>query len=274
MSMQENVDYKLVLKKNEYDKTIIDVEGIKIGGKDLVFIAGPCAVESEQQINDIAKEIKDSKAQMLRGGAYKLRTSPYSFQGLHEQGLLLLNNFSLKYDLPVVSEITSEQEIDDFVKYVDIIQVGARNMQNYELLKKLGKLKKPILLKRGMACTIDELLCAAEYILLQGNPNVILCERGIKTFETQTRNTLDLSAVPILKKLTHLPIIVDPSHATGRADIVKEMSLAAIACGADGLLIEVNDNSKDALSDGNQAIDSKTLKEIINKANKIKEIIE
>ena len=271
--MENFDDLKLVLKKNNDDKTIIDVNGVKIGGNDLVFIAGPCAVESKTQLKNIALSVKNAKANILRGGSFKLRTSPYSFQGLHEFALSYLKEVKEELNMPVISEITTIEAIDEFIKNVDIIQVGARNMQNYELLKALGKVNKPILLKRGMANTIKEWLFAAEYILANGNNNVILCERGIRTFETETRNTLDLSAVSIIKKISHLPIIVDPSHATGRSDLVYDMSLAAIASGADGLIIEVNDNPSTALSDGMQAISSTTLKDIIIKANKIKEII-
>jgi len=265
--------YKLVLKKKDDDKTIIDVNGIKIGGEKLTFIAGPCSVEAKPQLSKITKNVLDSGANMIRGGTYKLRTSPYTFQGLGKNGLNILNEIRKEFKVPVVSEITSIDNLDEYIKNVDIIQVGARNMFNYELLKELGKVNKPILLKRGMSATIDEFLNAAEYILSNGNKNVILCERGIRTFEDATRNTLDLSAVSILKKVTHLPVIVDPSHATGKASLVKDMSLAAIAAGADGLIIEVSDTPDKALSDAYQAITSEELKEIIIKSVLIKDII-
>ena len=219
-----------------------------------MVIAGACSVESLDQIEEIARVCKKSGADILRGGAYKPRTSPYFFQGLGEVGLKYLHEAGKKYNMPVVSEITSEDDVKLFEKYVDIIQVGARNMQNFALLKKLGKVNKPILLKRGMAASIEELLMAAEYIVSNGNPNVILCERGIKTFEKSTRNTLDLSAIPVLKKLTHLPVIVDPSHATGKKEYVLPMSLASIAAGADGLLLEVHNNPLTAKSDASQAL--------------------
>ncbi|MDZ4994711.1 3-deoxy-7-phosphoheptulonate synthase [Clostridium perfringens] len=236
------------------DNTIIDVLGNKIGGKKIALIAGPCSVESEEQITEIAKEVKELGASFLRGGAFKPRTSPYSFQGLELEGLELLKKAKEKTGLPIVTEIMSTNMIEKFVQDVDVIQVGARNMQNFDLLKELGKTNKPILLKRGLSATIEELIMSAEYIMAGGNENVILCERGIRTFETYTRNTLDLSAIPAIKKLSHLPVIVDPSHATGKAWMVEPLSKAAIAVGADGLIIEVHNDPANALCDGQQSV--------------------
>lgn len=245
--------YKKANRKMHPEDTVVDVNGIKIGGGHFQVIAGPCSVESKEQMEEVASDVKASGATLLRGGAFKPRTSPYSFQGLHENGLALLLNAGKTTKLPVVTEIMDSSHIDLF-KDVDVIQVGARNMQNFELLKEVGKMSKPILLKRGLANTIDELLMSAEYIMASGNENVILCERGIRTFETRTRNTLDLSAVPVLKKLTHLPIVVDPSHAMGYAHLVKPMAMAATVAGADGLMIEVHNNPAKALCDGPQSL--------------------
>ena len=236
-----------------YD-TIVDVCGRKIGQGYFVVIAGPCSVESEEQIVEIAKQVKKAGATFLRGGAYKPRTSPYSFQGLGLEGLNYLKIAKQETGLPIVSEIMSTDVLDRFMEDVDIIQVGARNMQNFVLLRELGRTRKPILLKRGLSATIEEWLMSAEYILSEGNDNVILCERGIRTFETFTRNTLDLSAVLAVKKLSHLPIIVDPSHGTGKAWMVGSMAKAALTLGADGVIIEVHNNPKYALSDGEQSI--------------------
>ena len=236
------------------DPSIIDVNGIKIGGEKIAMIAGPCSVESEEQILEVAESVKNSGAQFLRGGAFKPRTSPYSFQGLKYNGLDLLKLARKNTGLPIVTEIMSPYDVERFNEDVDIIQVGARNMQNFDLLKELGKINKPILLKRGLSATIEELLMSAEYIMAEGNENVILCERGIRTFETYTRNTLDLSAIPAIKKLSHLPVIVDPSHATGKWWMVEPLSKAAIAIGADGLIIEVHNNPEKALCDGAQSI--------------------
>ena len=246
--------YKLVSREFKKENTIVSIKGVEIGGEKIVIMAGPCAVESREQILSIASSLKLAGVDVLRGGAYKMRTSPYSFQGLGAEALKYLKDASEEYLLPTVCEIVSVNDLEEYLDKCDIIQVGARNMQNFDLLKALGKVNKPILLKRGMAASIDELLMAAEYIVSNGNPNVILCERGIKTFEKTTRNTLDLSAVPVLKKLTHLPVIVDPSHATGKKEYVMPMSLAAIACGADGLLLEVHNNPLYAKSDASQAL--------------------
>ena len=245
--------YKNANRKFHPDDTIIDVKGRKIGEGYMDVIAGPCSVESEEQICEIARRVKTAGASFLRGGAFKPRTSPYAFQGLRAEGIELLTEARAKTGLPIVTEIMSLQHLDLF-NDVDIIQVGARNMQNFELLKELGHSKKPILLKRGLANTIEELLMSAEYITAGGNNQVILCERGIRTFETMTRNTLDISAVPILKKATHFPVVIDPSHASGISSLVLPLSLAAVACGADGLIIEVHNDPKNALSDGAQSL--------------------
>lgn len=245
--------FKNVNRRLHDARLAVDVDGIKIGGGNFQIIAGPCSVESEEQVCHIAECVKKSGAALLRGGAFKPRTSPYSFQGLKGDGLKLLLKAKEKTGLPIVSEIMNTVHIPMF-EDVDLIQVGARNMQNFELLKELGKTNKPILLKRGLANTIDELLMSAEYIMAGGNENVILCERGIRTFETRTRNTLDLSAIPVLKKLTHLPVIVDPSHALGCSNLVKPMAMAATIAGADGLMIEVHDAPSKALCDGPQSL--------------------
>ena len=236
------------------EPTIVDVNGSKIGGNKLAMIAGPCSVETEEQIVSIAEDVKKIGANFLRGGAFKPRTSPYSFQGLKYHGLELLKIAKEKTGLPIVTELMSPYDIEKFVEDVDVIQVGARNMQNFELLKELGKTKTPILLKRGLSATIEEWLMSAEYIMAGGNENVILCERGIRTYETYTRNTLDLSAVPAIKKLSHLPIIIDPSHATGKWWMVDPLAKAAVAVGCDGLIIEVHNNPDAAWCDGQQSI--------------------
>ncbi len=245
--------YKSANRKFHPDDTVITVGNAKIGGGNFSIIAGPCSVESEEQLCDIAESVKKSGAAMMRGGAFKPRTSPYAFQGLREKGIELLLKAKEKTGLPIVTEIMDISHLPLF-ENVDVIQVGARNMQNFELLKELGRLDKPILLKRGLSSTLSELLMSAEYIMAGGNNKVILCERGIRTFETATRNTLDLSCIPLLKKMTHLPIIVDPSHATGISALVKPMAIAAAAAGADGLIIEVHNDPVHALCDGNQSL--------------------
>ena len=246
--------YKKANRKFHPDNTVIELPtGQKIGDGSLCIMAGPCSVETEEQINYVARRVKAAGASFLRGGAFKPRTSPYSFQGLKAEGLDLLKGARKETGLPIVTEIMRTSHIDMF-ESVDIIQVGARNMQNFELLKELGKINKPILLKRGLSSTIEEWIMSAEYIMAGGNEQVILCERGIRTYETATRNTLDLSAVPIIKKLSHLPVIADPSHATGKSWLVEQMSLAAVAAGADGLMIEVHNDPKHALSDGAQSL--------------------
>ncbi len=251
------------------DDTVIEVRDLKIGGGELTVIAGPCSVESREHILKIAGEIKDAGACILRGGAFKPRTSPYNFQGLGEEGLHFLADAGKAFDMPVISEITGVSQIGLFGD-VDIIQVGARNMQNFELLREVGRLGKPVLIKRGFSNTLRELIFAADYVMNEGNPNVILCERGIRTFETYTRNTLDLSAVPVLKKLTHLPVIVDPSHATGRSEFVEPMVLAAVAAGADGIMIEVHDDPAHSLTDGRQAIDPEAFRKLVSRAKAVK----
>ena len=256
--------YKNANRKFHLDDTIINVGGKKVGNGSLQVIAGPCSVESEEQIITTAIAVKEAGATMLRGGAFKPRTSPYAFQGLRADGIELLLEAKKVTGLPIVTEIMSLAHLDLFAD-VDIIQVGARNMQNFELLKELGHSDKPILLKRGLANTIEELLMSAEYIMAGGNDNVILCERGIRTFETMTRNTLDISAVPLLKQLSHLPVVVDPSHATGMTKLVEPLSLASMVCGADALIIEVHNDPKNALSDGAQSLTPAQFDEIMNK---------
>ena len=254
------------------DDSIINVNGTLIGGGNLGVMAGPCSVESEEQIVEVARAVKNSGANFLRGGAFKPRTSPYSFQGLELEGLRLLEIAKKETGLNIVTEIMSTDYIDEFVDRVDVIQVGARNMQNFDLLKQLGKTNKPILLKRGIAATIEEWLMSAEYIMAGGNENVILCERGIRTYENYTRNTLDLSAIPVVKRLSHLPIIVDPSHAAGHWYLVEPLAKAAIAVGADGLMIEVHNNPQCALSDGQQSIKPAAFDELMKKVKVIAEM--
>lgn len=264
--------FKKANRKFHPDDTIVDVSGVKIGGGNFALIAGPCSVESKEQIIEIAKAVKASGAKLLRGGAFKPRTSPYDFQGLKAEGLELLLEAKKATGMPIVTEIMSPDHIPLF-ENVDLIQVGARNMQNFELLKALGKLDKPILLKRGLANTMKEFLMSAEYIMAGGNERVILCERGIRTYETYTRNTLDLSAVPMLHELTHLPVIVDPSHATGIARMVKPMAMAAAACGSDGIMIEVHNNPSKALCDGAQSLTPEQFADVAERVSKIREVI-
>ena len=251
----ENPKYIKASRKFHQDNTIIKIDKETIvGDKDLMIIAGPCSVESYEQLIEIAKRVKKAGAKYLRGGVFKPRTSPYDFQGLGYDGLEIFKRVREETGLKIVTEIMSVDDIELFEKEVDVIQVGSRNMQNFDLLKRLGKTKKPILLKRGLASTIEEWLLAAEYIMNEGNPNVILCERGIRTYETTTRNTLDISAIPLIKKVSHLPIIVDPSHAAGIRWMIEPLSKAAVAAGADGLIIEVHNNPDKALSDGAQSV--------------------
>ena len=262
--------YKKANRKFHPDDTVITLSnGTKIGDGSLTLMAGPCSVESAEQVTEIAKAVKASGANVLRGGAFKPRTSPYSFQGLKAEGLELLLKAKEETGLPIVTEIMSESDIDLF-KDVDIIQVGARNMQNFTLLKKLGKLDKPILLKRGLCATIEEWLMSAEYIMAEGNEKVILCERGIRTYEKYTRNTLELSAIPIVKSLSHLPVVVDPSHATGMNWLVEPLAMAAVACGADGLIIEVHNDPPHALCDGAQSLTPEEFDSVVKKVNRIK----
>ncbi|WP_167956622.1 3-deoxy-7-phosphoheptulonate synthase [Anaerosporobacter faecicola] len=246
--------YKLANKKFHPEPSIVTVGNVEIGGSDLVIMSGPCAIESHDQVLETAFAIKKAGAKILRGGAYKPRTSPYSFQGLEEEGLRFMKEAREATGLPVICEVTSLEAVENAVKYVDMLQIGARNMQNFYLLKEVGKTGMPILLKRGLAATIDEWLNASEYIMAEGNSNVVLCERGIRTFETASRNTLDISAVPVIKEKSHLPIIVDPSHATGVRNYVKPLAKCAVAVGADGLMIETHPNPATALSDGPQSL--------------------
>lgn len=265
--------YKQANRKFHPKDTIIEVSNAKIGGGHFAMIAGPCSVESEEQIIEVAQAVKASGADILRGGAFKPRTSPYAFQGMKGEGIQLLLKAKEATGLPIVTEIMNISTLDLFAD-VDIIQVGARNMQNFDLLKELGKTNKPILLKRGLANTLQELLMSAEYIMSEGNEQIILCERGIRTFETATRNTLDLAAVPVLHGLSHLPVVVDPSHATGKAGLVAPMAFAAAACGADGIMIEVHNNPSCALCDGSQSLTPPQFDELNKQVRKIREVVE
>lgn len=255
--------YKLSNKKFHPEPSIIQVGDLEIGGKEIIVMAGPCAIESKEQLMASAEAVKNAGGQMLRGGAYKPRTSPYAFQGLEEEGLRYMADAKSETGLMTVCEVTSIVAVETAVKYVDCLQVGARNMQNYELLKAIGKTQMPVLLKRGLSATIDEWLNAAEYIMSEGNENVILCERGIRTFETATRNTLDISAVPVLKSKSHLPVVVDPSHASGVLEYIPSLAAAAIAAGADGLMIEVHPDPAQALSDGPQSLTPEAFKKLM-----------
>lgn len=254
--------FKLANRKLHPEDTVIDIAGRKFGGENFQFIAGPCSVESEEQVINIAQAVKEAGAGLLRGGAFKPRTSPYAFQGLRDEGINILVKAKKETGMPIVTEIMSEKHIDLFTD-VDVVQIGARNMQNFELIKEVGKMGKPVLLKRGLANTIQEWLMGAEYLMSEGCKEVILCERGIRTFEPYTRNTLDLSAIPVIKELTHLPIIVDPSHASGMSRLVKPMSLASVGAGADGLIIEVHNNPQRALCDGAQSLKPEQFKEVV-----------
>ena len=265
--------FKNANRKFHPEDTVIKIGDSLIGGGNFAMIAGPCSIESKEQILEVAEKVKISGATMLRGGAFKPRTSPYDFQGMREDGLELLVKAKEYTGLPIVTEIMDANHIPLF-EDIDVIQVGARNMQNFELLKELGKIDKPILLKRGLANTIKEWLMSAEYIMAGGNEKVILCERGIRTFETYTRNTLDLSAIPVVKRLSHLPIIVDPSHATGSYKLVKPMALAAAAAGADGLMIEVHNNPAKALCDGAQSLNPEEFADVVKKVRKILEVVD
>lgn len=257
--------YKLASSEIKKEKTVIKVGEARIGGKGICVMAGPCSVESERQILETARAIKKMGGQILRGGAFKPRTSPYDFQGLEEKGLKLLAKAREETGLPVITEVLNQKDVSLVAKYADILQVGARNVQNFSLLKELGGCEKPVFLKRGMSTTIKEWLLSAEYIITGGNPNVILCERGIRTFETATRNTLDLNAIPVLRKETHLPVIVDPSHGTGHWDYVIPMAMAGIAAGADGVMVEVHPCPEEALSDGGQSLTFARFEELMSK---------
>ena len=256
--------YKLVNKEFRPDRTIVKVNGVSIGGDEFVVMAGPCAVESRDQILSTAAAVKEAGARVLRGGAFKPRTSPYSFQGLGEEGLKLLTEAKTETGLPIVTEVTSPELVGMVSRYADILQVGARNMQNYALLEAVGKVRKPVLLKRGLMSTIEELLLAAEYILSNGNQQVLLCERGIRSFEKATRNTLDISAVPVIKQSSHLPVIVDPSHSTGHREYVPAAARAAVAAGADGIIVEVHPSPENAMSDGIQSLSFEEFQEMMN----------
>ena len=266
--------YKLAARELHPEGSTVRVGDVEIGAKRLVVMAGPCAIESAEQIQGAAKAVKAAGANMLRGGAFKPRTSPYSFQGMEHDGLILLEKAGRSVGLPVVTEVMDPHDIDRIAEHADMLQVGARNAQNFSLLRRLGKVNKPILLKRGMSSKLDEFLMAAEYILSAGNPNVVLCERGIRTFETATRNTLDLNAVPVLKEWTHLPVIVDPSHGTGAWSLVTPMALAAVAAGADGLMIEVHPEPDKALSDGPQQLRPARFEELMHLLRRVAQAID
>ncbi|MZI83052.1 3-deoxy-7-phosphoheptulonate synthase [Clostridium butyricum] len=270
MKIQE--PFKKVNKIFKAENTVVNVEGSVVGGRRLGIIAGPCSVESEEQVVEVAKRVKAAGANFLRGGAFKPRTSPYSFQGLELEGLKFLKTAKKETGLPIVTELMSTEYLDTFVEDVDVIQIGARNMQNFDLLKQVGRTNKPVLLKRGLSATIEEWLMSAEYIMSGGNENVILCERGIRTFETITRNTLDLQAIPVIKRLSHLPIIVDPSHAGGYDYLVEPMAKAAIMSGADGLMIEVHNDPSNALSDGQQSLTPDKFDVLMNKVKALADI--
>lgn len=265
--------FKLASREFRPDGSIINVGGVEVGGEKVVVIAGPCAVEGRDLLLQTAKEVKAAGAHLLRGGAFKPRTSPYSFQGLGEEGLRYLAEAREETGLPIVTELMDTREASLVFEYADLVQIGARNMQNFKLLKEVGTHRKPVLLKRGMSATLKELLLAAEYIMSEGNYHVILCERGIRTFEDATRNTLDLSAVPLIKQLSHLPVIVDPSHGTGKWDLVPPMALAAVAAGADGIMVEVHPRPEEALSDGPQALLPKTFTKLMGDLRRVAEAI-
>lgn len=262
-------NFKLASRQTKASDTVIDVKGVKIGGDELLIIAGPCSIESREQLEACAIVAKEHGAKALRGGAYKPRTSPYEFQGMGVDGLKLLAEIGAKYELVTVSEVMDASQLEVASKYIDVIQIGARNMQNYSLLNELGKIKNPILLKRGFAATYHELLMAAEYIMLSGNPNVILCERGIRTIETFTRNTLDLNAIPALQQLTHLPVIADPSHGTGVRSLVLPMARASVAAGAHGIVVEMHPHPDQSISDAKQTISFETFADLCKQVNLI-----
>jgi len=266
--------YKLASRETKHEDTIIDLgDGVKVGGKKIAMMAGPCAVENEAQMETAAKAVKKAGAEIMRGGAFKPRTSPYSFEGLGTDGLKLLSQTAKRHGLKTVTEVLDIRDIGTVDKYADIFQIGARNMQNFNLLKEVGKTKKPVLLKRGMSSTVKEFLLAAEHIMTNGNSNVILCERGIRTFETETRNTLALATVPLIKELSHLPIVVDPSHSTGKPSLVAPMTKAAIAAGADGILVDVHPNPEEALCDGDQAIRPEAFEKLMIELKPIAEAV-
>lgn len=267
--MRVSEPYKKANRKFHPEDTIVDVNGVKVGGGNFAVMAGPCSVESEEQIIEVAKDVQRSGAAMLRGGAFKPRTSPYSFQGMGVQGLKLLLEAKAETGLPIVTELMSPKYCELFEEKVDLVQIGARNMQNFDLLKEVGKMSKPVLLKRGLSSTYEEWIMSAEYIMSEGNQNVILCERGIRTFENYTRNTLDVSAIPAIKRMSHLPIVVDPSHAGGYSWLVEPLALAAIAAGADGLIIEVHNDPAKALCDGQQSLTPAQFDALMKKAEQM-----
>ena len=267
-----NQQMKLTSIEIKKERTVINIKGVRIGGDDLVIMAGPCAVESRESIFEIAEAVASVGASVLRGGAFKPRTSPYDFQGLGEEGLKYLSEAAEKYGLLTISEVMDVEQIDIVAEYIDILQIGARNVQNFSLLKAVGKINKPVMLKRGFSSTYKDFLMAAEYILSEGNPNVVLCERGIRTFENYTRNTLDIAAVPVLKQLSHLPVVVDPSHGTGIRALVIPMAMAAVAAGADGLIVEVHTNPDKAISDAKQTIDIETFRPMVKSVMAIQEV--
>lgn len=263
-----------VIRNANPEGTIVEVSGIQIGGPEIIVIAGPCSVESYEQLSRIAETVKHSGANILRGGAFKPRTSPYSFQGLEEEGLKILKHIRAEFDIPVVTEVMDTRKIDLVYEYADILQVGSRNMHNTPLLTEVGKVDKPVLLKRGMSATIEEFLFAAEYIMKEGNDRVILCERGIRTFETSTRFTLDIAAISLLRKISHLPVIADPSHGSGHWWMVPDLARAAVAAGVDGLMIEVHDNPEEAKSDGNQSLEPDKFKTLMDDLSHIKQALD
>jgi 3-deoxy-7-phosphoheptulonate synthase len=265
--------YKLVSREAKHENTVVSVGGVPVGGPRLALVAGPCAVESEEQALEIGRRVREGGATLYRGGAFKPRTSPYSFQGLGSEGLRILSRVRAETGLPVITEVLDTETVDEVAEHADCLQVGARNMQNFSLLKRLGRLRKPVLLKRGLSATLEELLLSAEYLLAEGNYEVILCERGVRTFADHTRNTLDLSAVPYIQRISHLPIVVDPSHGTGKRNKVLPLSLAAVAVGADGLLIEVHHDPEHALSDGPQAILPEMFRELVEIVRRLAPVV-
>jgi len=270
----ESDQLKLVSREAKHEDTVIDLgDGVTIGGEKIAIMAGPCAIESKEQMETIAQELKKAGVQIMRGGAFKARTNPYAFQGLGEEGLKILSQTAKSYGFNTVTEILDIRDLETVHKHSDIFQIGTRNMQNFSLLKEVGKTQKPVLLKRGMSSTINEFLLAAEHIMKNGNPNVILCERGIRTFETDTRYTLALATVPLIKELSHLPIIVDPSHATGKRSLIAPMSKASIAAGADGILIDVHPNPAEALCDGAQAIQTETFHKLMEELKPLAQVL-
>jgi 3-deoxy-7-phosphoheptulonate synthase len=266
--------FKLASREVRQESTVVPVNGVRIGGKAIVVMAGPCSVESREQVLDVAQQVKAGGARILRGGAFKPRTSPYSFQGLEEEGLKYLAEAKRETGLPVVTEVMEPEKVELVARYADILQIGARNVQNFSLLRRVAETKKPVLLKRGMATSIQEWLLSAEYVLAGGNPHVILCERGIRTFETATRFTLDLNAIPVVKKLSHLPVVVDPSHGTGYWEYVEAMAMAGVAAGADGLIIEVHPKPEEALSDGPQSLKPERFTALIERVRRVAQALD